>query len=219
MNQPLPKTEIDHIIYATRDLQVTIDALERLVGVRPAIGGQHPGRGTHNALLSLGPGVYLEIIGPDPLQPDPEKARSFGIDQLSGPRLVTWAARPASLDDVVQSARAAGYDPGEIQVGGRDRPDGVHLAWRSSIRPEKERGRLGPGDGLVPFLIEWGDTSHPSQAAPSGCRLLSLQGKHPEAAAINELLATLGVDFHVTEATEVALVATLATPNGEITLS
>lgn len=54
---------------ACSDLELGCDWFEQQTGVRPTFGGVHTGRGTHNALVSLGsnpPGelnVYLEVGG------------------------------------------------------------------------------------------------------------------------------------------------------------
>src|SRR4051812_43488329 len=88
---------VDHLVYATPDLDTSIRDLERLLGVAASAGGQHLGRGTRNALIAIGERAYLEIIGPDADQPPPAGPRWFGVDALEQPRLVTWAAHGTDL--------------------------------------------------------------------------------------------------------------------------
>jgi hypothetical protein len=57
---------IDHLVYGVPDLAEAIDVIAQQTGVRARFGGRYPGRGTHNALISLGHRQYLEIIALDP---------------------------------------------------------------------------------------------------------------------------------------------------------
>src|ERR1700704_5293260 len=94
-------SRIDHLVYATPNLAAGVEQVEKLLGVKAAPGGQHPGAGTRNALIRLGELTYLEIIGPDPDQPKPALSRRFGIDDLKSSGLVTWAAKNVNLDALV----------------------------------------------------------------------------------------------------------------------
>jgi hypothetical protein len=81
---------LDHLVYASPDLQQAIEAVRALTGVEPVRGGSHAGRGTRNALLSLGAYSYIEILAPDPAQSAEARARS--ADRIPGtPRLIEWA--------------------------------------------------------------------------------------------------------------------------------
>src|SRR5437867_7012877 len=102
---------VDHLIYAVPELDQAINELERRTGVRAEYGGSHPGRGTRNALLGLGAGIYLELIGPDPNQPTPARPW-LGIDETMRLRLATWAAKSPDIQARGERAKAAGYEPG-----------------------------------------------------------------------------------------------------------
>ena len=208
---------IDHIVVAAPDLEAGTAAVEALVGMRAAPGGPHPGVGTRNTLMSLGDDVYLEIIAPDPEQPAPANPRPFGIDSLSGPKLVTFAVHASdgeTIDDVVAAMRVCGEDPGEIISMSRVKPDGEELHWSLTLSP----AGLAEGAGLAPFVIDWGDTTHPAAVTPTGCTLVSLAGMHPDPDHIRALHAVIGIDVAVEAGDSVSLEATLDTPNGRVTL-
>ncbi len=165
---------VDHIIYGAPSLETGMESVEGLLGVRAAMGGKHVGLGTHNALLSLGSGAYMEIIAPDPEQTAPSRPLPFGLDLPVKPRLVTWAIKAPDIEARAQRAKAAGVDLGPVLRMSRERPDGLRLEWALTYREEML------GDGLVPFLIAWEPGPHPSETSPSGCRLVSLRAEHPE---------------------------------------
>lgn len=212
MNSTLPT---DHLIYAAPDLAAAVEAIERLLGVRPAPGGQHPGWGTANALLALGPDVYLEVLGPDPNQPPPPRPRPFGLDRLTQGRLVGWAVKAADLEARVRASTQQGYAPGRILPGTRRRPDGTLLQWRLVLPDDFQL----PFDGLIPFLIDWQGAAHPAAAAPPGCTLIDLRAEHPAPAQPRVLLDALGVELALTRGTASRLIALIESLAGRVELA
>ena len=145
---------LDHLVYATPDLDATIERLEQLFSVRAAIGGQHPGWGTKNALLSLGPKAYLEIMGPDATQPEPKQPRPFGMDTMSKPRLMTWVARTDDIQSVIDRAKRQELDLGELQEKSRKKPDGSILKWTmTDLRKNRKDGPDNFIDLTIGLLI------------------------------------------------------------------
>jgi hypothetical protein len=203
---------VDHLVYATPDVDATSAWVEALFGVRPTPGGQHPAWGTRNALLALGPLTYLEILGPESELPAPEGPRPFGVTTLKTPRLATWVARGTDLDEIVRRAKHRGLDLGRVESRSRQRPDGSVLSWTMT---DLSMPRAG---GVVPYFIDWGATPHPAASSPPGCTLLSLRATHPGAEQVRLLLTDLGLDLPVEPGPEPTLIATIATPRGEIQL-
>jgi hypothetical protein len=97
---------LDHILWAVPDRDEGIAYFERLTGIRAVIGGSHPGRGTRNALVSLGANRYLELIAPDPAQPP---AENFGaaIRSLTAPKLLTFVVACTDLETLGRKAGKA----------------------------------------------------------------------------------------------------------------
>lgn len=203
---------IDHLVYATPDVDMTVAELARRLGVEAIAGGRHLGYGTRNALLSLG-ASYLEIIGPDEGQHRPAAGYWYGVENIEHPRLVTWTARVEHIERVAAHAFADGYDPGDVRKVFRETPDGERLSWSLTL-PK------GAGDGLVPNLIEWDeDCPHPSETSPAGIELLQLRGYHPVPESVAPMLAALGVDLEVRVADQARLVAILDAPYGPVELT
>ena len=175
-------------------------------------GGRHPGEGTRNAIIRIGDSMYLELIASDPDQPGPPRPRWFGLDDLTASRLVTWAAKAADLDRRVAAARAGGLELGDVRSGRRELDGGGVLWWRLTY----PNVRLGAG--LVPFLIDWGESPHPASTAPGGVELVALRGAHPDPASITGLVRQLGIELEVVPAASAELIATLETPRGWLEL-
>ena len=68
--------------------------------------------------------------------------------------------------------------------------------------------------GLIPFLIEWGDTPHPAATAPQGLVLLALHLEHPEPDSLKGPLAALGSDVEVRQSPVPGIVALIDGPCG-----
>lgn len=212
MSEPSWLASVDHLLWGGPDLEQEIARLETWTGVRAAIGGRHPGEGTRNALIRIGPGRYLELIGPDPAQGPLGRPRWLGLDDLTSPRLISWAMKGPDIEQRVAAARAAGVPLGDPRSGGRELSDGRMLSWKLTY-PDV---RLG--DGLIPFLIDWGASPHPALTAPGGIELVDLRAEHPEPTAITEWLWRLGLELPVTAGAAPALIATLQTPRGRVEL-
>jgi hypothetical protein len=219
---------LDHLVIAARTLDEGCAYVADTLGVAPSGGGAHPLMRTHNRLLNLWGGLYLEVIAIDPDAPPPAEGaarpRLFALDAphtqarvAAGPYLAHWVARverpkdlrrwraqyPQRLAPVVPMTRGA------LGWGLTVPDDGAFPAWQ------------GVGDGLLPSLIQWDTPRHPSASlADAGLALKALRGVHPRADALAEPLRWLGAAHLITLSTAPdpaaapALAADIETPAG-----
>jgi hypothetical protein len=207
---PMP-SNLDHIILGSSDLERGVAWMEERTGVRAVYGGAHPGRGTRNALLQLGPQHYLEILAPDPQQPP--QNRYGDLRALHEPRLVAWAVHTTDIVALAGIAMAAGFAIIGPEDGSRARPDGETLRWKS-FRLQDDRG------GLLPFFIEWDRESvHPSADAPAGCRLDGFLLQSPDPPELAEACRKLDVDVTVEPGEKPLLRARISSSKHQVELT
>ena len=207
---------LDHVLLGCSDLDRGIAFVEERTGVRAAVGGVHPGRGTRNALVSLGERRYLEIIAPDPKQSDiqPWAAQQLThLKELTPPRLIGWAVHPGDIEAVARRLRELGVAFQEPRPGSRSRPDGHVLKWKSlSLANDRH--------GLLPFFIEWDANSvHPSADAPRGCHLERFAIVDPDPSELSRTSRGLGIDVLVERGERPQLCARIGSPKGKFELS
>lgn len=199
--------QLDHLVVAGETLAEAVGHVEAALGMSMQPGGKHVRYGTHNALLGLGEGLYLEAIAIDPEATPQSMPRWFGLDHFSGkPRLITWAARVPNLPAALQQNPIAGNSV-EMQRG--------DLRWCMAVASD---GRL-PLGGAFPSLLEWQTKPIPGDALlPSGCQLTHLVVHSPVAPSMFPKVAAKPA-IHFETASNVALQATFQTPFGERTLT
>jgi Glyoxalase-like domain len=183
MSRELPKLELDHLVVAAASLEHGREFIRNSLGLGLQAGGRHERMGTHNLLLGLAGRTYLEVIAVDPIGIKPPVPRWFGLDSFEGPpRLLHWVVRVMAGD--LEAVRLPEHGPVHQMTRGP-------FSWRITIPLD---GSL-PGDGLLPTLIAWdSSSSHPRAVLKtSGCSLIKLEGRHPEAQRFNSQLAALGI--------------------------
>lgn len=203
--------KLDHFAYASASLDKAIADFESWTGVRPKPGGSHPGRGTRNALVSLGPGLYLALDAPDPTQQLVGNNGAW-MAKLDSYLLFLFAV---ATDDIGRAQRVlAGHGVATTLASGERRTaDGRLIAWDFLEGADE-------GFGIaLPHVMQWKTEHHPSADSPAGCRLAGFTVQHPDPARIEALYADLGLKgVEVRRGAEIALGMTVDGSHGETTL-
>ncbi len=133
---------IDHILVLVRDLTVASRDFAA-AGFTVTPGGVHADGATHNALIAFADGAYLELIAPTRSDRVPDDAFARWLQRGEG--LVHYAVGAADLDVEAARLRSIGVPVTGPDEGGRERPDGQRVQWRTLTAQA--------GDETLPFLI------------------------------------------------------------------
>lgn len=200
---------MDHLVVGSTDLASARAHVEDALGVAMQPGGAHPVFQTHNTVMALEDGLYLEAIAPNPGVPAPTRPRWFNLDQFQGPaRLSNWVCAVTDMESVLPTMPAGIGSPVALQRGA--------LSWSMAVAADGTT----PFDCLWPAIIAWSSGPHPSKSLPQvGVRLRRLTLCHPEGDALSAALAHHLVDDRIAVETDaIALHARFDTPHGERSL-
>jgi hypothetical protein len=137
---------IDHVLWATADLDAAAARVERDLGLRVVGGGRHVGQGTHNRIVPLG-GGFLELIAV--ADADEAATHPFGAAIAAAPEgLMAWAV---AAEGVAAHAARLSVPLSSIERDGMTAHlAGVEQALNNPIVPffiERDRGISDPGVG------------------------------------------------------------------------
>jgi fermentation-respiration switch protein FrsA (DUF1100 family) len=161
---------IDHVIYATADLDEAAARIQSELGLSVVPGGRHEGHGTHNRIVPLG-GGYLELMAvadPDEAADSPMGSAVQARLTEQGDGLFAWVI---ILDGVEQFADRFGLPVITVAREGLSaRVAGLAEALRNPVLPfflERDEGVADPGEGADAGGITWLEVAGDREALES----------------------------------------------------
>ncbi len=140
-------TGFDHFIVLIRDLEAGMERF-RALGFEVQPGGEHTAFGSHNAIVPLADGTYLELVA---FRNPALAAKTFWGDLVRRLEIRegfgSYVLASSDLVNDVQDIRARGLEVADPNPGTRARPDGKMVAWHTAIVG-------GTISGTLPFLIQ-----------------------------------------------------------------
>ncbi len=202
---------LDHVIWAVPDIAAYALKFEDMTGIKPQYGGEHTNGVTANYLVALGACTYLEIVGPKPgvdLSVFGDAAEKYRRTSIIG-----FAFGARNIEGARQVFAEKSITTGAPREGGRNKPDGSYVGWRTINFPSLDLG----GDSLV-FAIEWLTQPHPATTSPKGLGIekLSVSGVPNNDLQMISQQYAMPIEFGGEG--EVHFTLTLSTPKGKVVL-
>jgi hypothetical protein len=145
---------IDHVIWATRDLDASAERFEREHGLAAAGGGRHDGLGTHNRIVPLG-GGYLELLA----VADAEEAAGAPLGSAVDAAAEGWLGWAVVVDDVATVAARLGTEVSTLsRAGFSAQLTGVSEAMAEPALPfflQRSAETPDPGEGADHGGLTW----------------------------------------------------------------
>ena len=195
---------LDHLVISGKTLDEATYHIESRLGVKLQEGGCHDRFGTHNRLLNLSDGIYLEAIAIDSRAENPSYPRWFSLDTFDEEAKITnWVCRSENIN---LDFKNIFFKNAEILQLERDK-----LEWLMAL---PKNGNL-PFDGAFPALLQWKTNPPTNNLIQSGCTLKHMTIFHPEAVKLRKKIQVLydpRISFEMHNRVE--FFAEFHTPNG-----
>ena len=197
---------IDHIALCGSDTRQAAKYVETITGVTPQLPDPKPGQFYWSAIVSLGEGRFLEILGPNPeyrgFNPLIETVRRF--DSI---RPVFWYVGTDDFEAFSNASKKAGAPVEKVR----------RVTYESaSVTFDYTSGIVGPGfRSARPCVIQWRKRP-PYVGDEEVLKLRALRLFDPKADRLRRLFDTLGIDQQV-DVGPAMIAVDLDTPNGPVT--
>ena len=122
-------TGLDHIVIGVRNMERAMESFRRL-GFHAYPGGEHPGRGTHNAVV-LFDADYFGLIAPQDVSLEGGQNLLASIE-ANGEGIRTFVVGSDDLATDVRALRERGVALQDPRPSDRRTPEGLHLEWMAA---------------------------------------------------------------------------------------
>ncbi|GAX17376.1 hypothetical protein FisN_5Hh014 [Fistulifera solaris] len=198
--------ELDHIILGTNNLEEALKQFYEMTDLKPIMVVSLKGVGTKSARLAFESCQFLEIMGPDPAHMGMPLAKKLAA--LPDGELVPFHYAIRSKDKMkAEIWKECDLTCDKVTMVSQDR--GSAWTWTMAILEGHDQG------GLVPYLVDWGESKHAAARLPVIGSLDSLKVTSGSDSPVHTLLDGIG---RVTVATgESSLEVTFTSAKGKHT--